>query len=135
MITRRTLGAVAVIALLAAGGCSTFRKHDHGGADSGPTAKANRIPVIALNDQLKVADALKGQDFLIPPPAPQPDWPLPGGTLEQSVENVDAAPAFQVAWRRSIGQASSRRHHITAPPIAEGGRIFVMDGGADGLRP
>ena len=131
MRTRRTLGAVAVIALLAVGGCSTFSKHRHGSADNGPTAKANRIPVIALNDQLKVADALKGQDFLLPPPAPQPDWPVPGGTLEQSVENVDAAPGFQVAWRRSIGQASSRRHHITAPPIAEGGRIFVMDGGAE----
>ncbi|MDB5481019.1 MAG: Pyrrolo-quinoline quinone [Caulobacteraceae bacterium] len=140
MTTRRKLGAIAVIALLALGGCSTvskigsinpFRGRDHEKArERNASAKAGRIPVIALNDQLKVADALKGQDFLLPPPAPQQDWPVPGGTLEQSVEHVDAAPAFQIAWRRSIGVPESRRHHITAPPIAEGGRIFVMDGAA-----
>ena len=132
----RTLGVVAATAL-ALSACATISKVGsinpiHGKRHHATTASRGvRIPVIAQNEQLKVADALKGQDFLLPPPAPQPDWPVPGGTLEQSVENVDAAPGFQVAWRRSIGQASSRRHHITAPPIAEGGRIFVMDGGAE----
>ena len=145
MTTRRKLGAITIIALLGLGGvlagCATAskvgsinpfhgRKHEKGG-ERNAANKANRIPVIALNDQLKVADALKGQDFLLPPPAPQADWPGPGGTPEQSVENVEAAPAFQVAWRRTIGVASSKRYHITAPPISEGGRIFVMDGKAD----
>jgi outer membrane protein assembly factor BamB len=55
-------------------------------------------------------------------------WPLPGGTPEQSEENIEAAPRFQVAWRRPIGLASTRTRHITAPPIAASGRIFVMDG-------
>jgi len=140
MTSRRPFGAASIIALLALGGCSTISKvgainpfhgRPHKESERNANAKAGRIPVIALNDQLKVADALKGQDFLLPPPAPQQDWPVPGGTLEQSVENVDAAPAFQVAWRRSVGVAESRRHHITAPPIAEGGRIFVMDGVAN----
>jgi outer membrane protein assembly factor BamB len=132
MTTR--FGAVAVIALLALAGCSTFgggHHHHESKSEKAAATKAGRIPVIALNDQLKVSDALKGQDFLLPAPAPQADWPVPGGTLEQSVENVDAAPAFQIAWRRSIGVASSKRYHVTAPPIAEGGRIFVMDGKAD----
>ena len=138
MNSRHALGAAAVIALLALGGCSTVSKINpfHGGgghekAAKNAASKAGRIPVIALNDQLKVADALKGQDFLLPPPGPQQDWPVPGGTLEQSVEHVEAAPAFQIAWRRSIGTPESRRRHITAPPISEGGRIFVMDGAAD----
>ena len=139
MTSGRSLGAVALIALLALGACSTVSKINpfHGGGDrhgkgaKNAASKAGRIPVIALNDQLKVADALKGQDFLLPPPGPQQDWPVAGGTLEQSVENVDAAPAFQIAWRRSIGAPESRRRHITATPISEGGRIFVMDGGAD----
>jgi outer membrane protein assembly factor BamB len=135
MTTRIKLGAAAVMALLMLGACSTFSKggagqghgHQH---DKGKSAasKANRIPVIALDDQLKVADALKGQDFFLPPPAKQADWPAPGGTLEQSVENVDAAPAFKLAWQRSIGRPSSRHLHVTAPPIAAGGRLYVMDG-------
>jgi outer membrane protein assembly factor BamB len=142
MTSRIKLGAVAAMTLLALGACSTFHKGGDSGSPHGRqmargkgrangASKANRIPVIALDDQLKVADALKGQDFFLPPPAKDANWPVPGGTLEQSVENVDAAPAFKVAWVRSIGKASSRRLHVTAPPIAEGGRLFVMDGGAE----
>lgn len=142
MNSSRTLGAVALTALLALGACSTVSKvgelnpfhgkaKDTRTADARTKSKANRIPVIALNDQLKVADGLKGQDFLLPPPAAQGDWPVPGGTLEQSVENVDAAPDFKVAWRRSIGLGSNKRHHIVAPPVALDGRIYVLDGGSN----
>jgi outer membrane protein assembly factor BamB len=131
----RRFGVVAAAAMLAVGGCSTVSKVGslspfHG--KKGPKKKIEgvRIPIIAANEQLAVSDTLKGQDFFLPAPAPQADWPLPGATPSQSVENVDAAPAFQVAWRRSFGVPSSRRHHVTAPPIAAGGRIYVMDGAA-----
>ncbi len=139
MTSRSKLGAVACVALLTLGACSTvskvgslnpFHGRDRDKDKASASLKTNRIPVIALDDKLKVADVLKGQDFLLPAPAPQTDWPVAGGTLEQSVENVDAAPAFQIAWKRSIGLPSSRRHHITAPPIAADGKLFVMDGGA-----
>ena len=129
-----TLGAAVLAAsLLGLGACGTLSRIGslspfHGKAKPSAASKGNRIPLIALNDQLKPADALKGQDFLLPPPAPLADWPLPGGTPAQSIEHVDAAPEFVVAWRRSFGAASSRRRHITAPPIAAGGRLFVMDG-------
>jgi outer membrane protein assembly factor BamB len=135
MTTRRTL-SVALMATVALSACSTvnpFHGRPHEDKEVGTKAdtRANRIPVVSLSDQLKVSDTLKGQDFFLPEPAPLTSWPLPGGTPEQSVENVAAAPAFQVAWRRSIGLASTRRRHITAPPIAAGGRIFVMDGVAE----
>jgi outer membrane protein assembly factor BamB len=131
----RALGVVAMVSALAVGGCSTLSQVGslspfHGKQKDKEKIKGTRVPIIALNDQLKVADALKGQDFFIPGPQPQTEWPLPGGTPEQSVEHVEAAPAFVVAWRRSIGEASSRKRHITAPPIAAGGKIFVMDAGA-----
>jgi outer membrane protein assembly factor BamB len=135
MTIYRNLGVLAAAALALAA-CSTVSKVGslnpfHGRKHASTASKGVRIPVIALNDQLKVADALKGQDFYIPPPAPQTDWPLPGATPGQSVENVDAAPNFQEAWRRSFGSPTTRGHHVTAPPIAAGGRIFVMDGAAD----
>jgi outer membrane protein assembly factor BamB len=138
MTTRRTL-SVALMATVALSACSTVNKVNpfHGGehqpkeVGTRADARANRIPVVSLNEQLKVSDTLKGQDFFLPEPAPMTSWPLPGGTPEQSVENVAAAPAFQIAWRRPIGLASTRRRHVTATPIAAGGRIFVMDGVAD----
>jgi outer membrane protein assembly factor BamB len=135
MTTTRTLGVLAAAAL-ALGACSTVSKVGslnpfHGKKHASTASKGVRIPVIALNDQLKVADALKGQDFFLPPPAPQADWPLPGATPGNSVEHVEAGANFQEAWRRGFGEPSTRRHHVTAPPVSSGGRIFVMDGAAD----
>ena len=136
MTVYRTLSVVAAAAL-ALSACSTVSKVGslnpfHGKKRHESTAaRGVRIPVIAPGEELKVSDALKGQDFFLPPAAPQSEWPLPGGNLAQSVEHVDAAPNFEVAWRRSFGAPSSRKHHVTAPPIVEGGRIFVMDGAAD----
>ncbi len=135
MMKLRPLSVLA-LAALALSACATISKVGsinpfHGRKHASTASKGVRIPVIALNDQLKVADILKGQDFFLPPPAPQTEWPLPGGTPGNSVEHVDAGANFQEAWRRSFGDPSSRRHHVTAPPISSGGRIFVMDGAAD----
>jgi outer membrane protein assembly factor BamB len=135
MTTSRTLGVLAAAAL-ALGACSTVSKVGdlnpfHGRKHASTAAKGVRIPVVALNEQLKVSDALKGQDFFLPPPAPQADWPLPGATPGNSVEHVEAGANFQEAWRRGFGDPSSKRHHVTAPPVSSGGRIFVMDGAAD----
>ncbi len=58
------------------------------------------------------------------------EWPLPGGNPEQSVEHVQAAETFQIAWRRSVGAGSGRKTQVTAPPVASGGRVFTMDGEA-----
>lgn len=136
MTFRPQLG-FALVASLVLVSCSTVDKvgqispfHGRHHANRG-MARGDRIPVVALNEQLRVSDTLKGQDFYLPPPAPMTEWPTPGGTLAQSVENVQVAPDFHVLWRRSIGLSSSRRRHITAPPIEAAGRIYVMDGMAD----
>ena len=136
MTMRLRLG-LTLLATLALTACATVQKVGelnpiHGRRHAARSvSRGDRIPVVALNDQLKVSDTLKGQDFFLPAPAAQADWPTPGGNLTQSIENIDAAPHFQVAWRRSIGAASSRRKHVTAPPIEAGGKIFVMDGVAE----
>jgi outer membrane protein assembly factor BamB len=131
----RTLGVLAAVAAVALGGCSTLSKVGslnpfRGKPKPSSASQGNRVAIIALDEQLKPADALKGQDFQLPPPAPLAEWPLPGGTPEQAVEHVEAAPEFVVAWRKGFGGGSSRRKHVTAPPIMAGGRIYVMDAGA-----
>jgi outer membrane protein assembly factor BamB len=135
MTPRRVLVLSAVAAAACAlAGCSTMARlnpFQEKKADSTAAAeKAKRVPLLTLDQQLKPNDALKGIPFQLPAPKAQADWQLPGGTLEQSVEHVDAAPAFQVAWRRKFGAESSKRLHVTASPVAVGGKIFVMDGEA-----
>jgi outer membrane protein assembly factor BamB len=133
MTTARMLGVFAAVAMVALGGCSTVSKVNpfHGKKAASTASRGARIPVIALDQQLEVASALKGQDFFLPPPAPLDAWPLPGGTPEQSIEHVAAAPDFVIAWKRSFGIGYARRRHVMTPPIAAGGRLFVMDGVAN----
>jgi outer membrane protein assembly factor BamB len=134
MTIMRMFGVLAVAAALA--GCSTIEKAEsinpfHGGKKASRAAnEANRISIVASDEDLKVADALKGQDFYLPPPAALAEWPLPGGTPAQSIENVDAGADFTVAWRTHFGAGSSRQRHVTAPPVMAQGRVYVMDGAA-----
>jgi len=137
MTFRRTLGLVASLAAIAltTAACGHIHNplpHFGGGAKKSKYAgKGERIPLAAYDATLRPADALRGADFYLPPPTPMTDWPLPGGTAEQSVEHVDAGRDFAVAWRRGFGRPSARAWHVTAPPVVADGRVYVMDGGAD----
>jgi outer membrane protein assembly factor BamB len=130
MTLRRTrLLPVLMVAALGASGCSTLGHLNpfHGKAPKETAAEGERISIVPADQRLEAADALKGVDFALPAPVVITDWPLPGGTPEQSVAHVDAAPNLSVAWRRGIGKGSGRGFYLTAPPIAVGGRIYVMD--------
>ncbi len=99
-------------------------------ANAPKAAKGERIPVLALNDKLQPAAALKGVDFVLPAAEPRTDWPLPGGTPEQSVAPVPAAQSFVIAWRKKVGVGGTRANHVTAEPIVADGKLFTLDGQA-----
>jgi outer membrane protein assembly factor BamB len=126
---RHLLIAALLTAAVGAAGCSTVSRLNPFHGSSGPkeVAEGQRISIIQQDEVLAPADALKGVGFALPTPAPVADWPLPGGTPEQSVENVSAGADLTVAWRERIGQASNRDIHITAPPVIAAGRIYTMD--------
>jgi len=133
MTFKRTLTVLALIAATGLTGCASVTKFNpfKGGANNKVKAsEGQRISIIAFDEKLAVADALKGVDFYLPDPVARTDWPLPGGTPEQSVEHVAAGADFRIAWKRGFGAGSNRRMHITAPPVAADGMIFTMDGEA-----
>ncbi len=132
--TKRYLLLTAMMtAAVSVAGCSTVSKLNPSTRRK-PTRpwplQGQRISVIAFDQKVEQAEALKGVDFFLPEPAVQADWPLPGGNAEQSVEHVAAAANFDIAWRHGFGQKANRRYHVTAPPVAADGKIFVMDGEA-----
>lgn len=122
--------AVLLVAALGASGCSTVSRinpfHGKGGPKEVAT-EGERISIVADDQKLEPAAALKGVDFALPPPAPMADWPLPGGTPEQSTGNIAAAPDLAIVWRRGFGMASKEGQLITAPPIMAAGKVFLMD--------
>lgn len=133
MIASRPLARLLAAACLAAGlnACSTIRDlNPFDGGDDAPTARATegrRIPVVALDQELKPADALRGATFQLPPAVINTAWPQPGGSPENALDHVQAAPALAIAWRRDVGEGAARGRQVTASPVAAGGRVFTMD--------
>jgi outer membrane protein assembly factor BamB len=129
----KSLIAVLMIAALGASGCSTISNlNPFKGKDTKEVAtEGDRISIIAADKKLEPAEALKNVDFALPPPETMADWPLPGGTPEQLVGNITAAPDLSIAWRKNIGKASKQGEMITAPPVAAGGRVFTIDAQAE----
>jgi outer membrane protein assembly factor BamB len=133
MIGRRFLahGAVVMALVVGLGGCSVLRTIGGSGKNRDLyQGTGTRIPVLPGSQQLEPAAALQGVDFAIPAEQPRTEWTVAGGTTENSVEHVTAAPNFEVAWRRGVGVGTSRRAHVTATPIVAAGRIYTMDGRA-----
>jgi outer membrane protein assembly factor BamB len=97
-------------------------------ANTAVATEGQRISVLAFEQQLAPSAALVGRDFFLPGPQTAVSWPVPGGTIENSVEHVIAAPEFAVAWKRDIGVGSSRTSEVMAPIVADGGKVFVLDG-------
>ncbi|HYF24016.1 MAG TPA: PQQ-binding-like beta-propeller repeat protein [Caulobacteraceae bacterium] len=131
----RSLKVAAAVAALCVGlsACGTISRLNPFGKDDGPGAtasKGERIPVLTFDQTVTPSEALAGTDFLLPDAQAVSAWPLPGGTAEQTMEHVEAAPAFEVAWRRGVGAGSGRKTQVTAPPVAIDGRVYTMDGEA-----
>jgi len=127
---RNSLLVLALVAALGASGCSTLGRLNPFDRDEGPQETAGegeRISIVPPDQVLEPAEALKGVEFSLPTPEAVAAWPLPGGTTEQWVGHVDAAPNLSVAWRRGFGEGSGGGRHVTAPPISADGRVYVMD--------
>lgn len=126
--------AVTAGVCLGLASCQTARSlWPFGGGDDAPRAVATRgerVSVLEFDETLQAAAALAGRSYLLPPAAPVTAWPLPGATPEQVIEHVHAGETFQVAWRRSVGEGSSRTTQVMAPLVAADGRVYAMDGQA-----
>jgi outer membrane protein assembly factor BamB len=129
MTSRRTrFLAILLTAALGASGCATVdRFNPFKGKEAKEVAEGERISIIPDDQRLEPAEALKGVDFALPTPVAVADWPLPGGSQEQSLGHVDTAPNLSVAWRKGFGRGSKGGGHVTAPPVAAAGRVYVMD--------
>jgi outer membrane protein assembly factor BamB len=129
----RSALALAAALVIAAGlaGCGTINKiNPLHKSDSGNKIKASegeRIPLIAFNQKLEVSEALKGQSFFIPDPQPVAAWPQPSGPPGEWIDNLQAASEFRIAWKRNFGEGSNRKLHLTSPPVASDGKVYVMD--------
>lgn len=93
--------------------------------DVGPTD--GRIPVLTA-EQVFAVDPEAAGPVAIPGPYVNASWPQTGGAPSHAMQHPNIS-GLSRAWRRDIGEGDGRNSRITAQPVVEGGRIFVMDGG------
>ena len=97
MISRRALVTSAAVLLAGAAveGCAGrgLGKIFKGKSTRGYQGKGTRIPVLANNQALDPAPALKGVDFAIPAPQAQPSWPVPGWPHRPVAASVPPPPS------------------------------------------
>src|SRR3569833_1471965 len=109
ILRQQSLLAVALIASLGVAGCSTVsRLNPFHGSQPKETAstEGDRISIVAADQKLEPAEALKGVDFALPQAEKVAAWPLPGGSPEQATGNADAAPNLDIDRKNSIGLVS-----------------------------
>ena len=128
------LALVCGLAVTAAS-CQSVRQRLPFGLGGAPAPEAvategQRVSVLEFEQALAPSAALSGRDFFLPGPTAVTSWTQPGGTAENAVEHVIAAPNFSVAWKRNIGEGSTRTQQVMSPVVAADGRVYVMDGEA-----
>lgn len=125
--------AIALASGVFLSGCSTVNRLNpfsgKEGADEVAT-QGERISIVAFEEGIAPAQRLAGQDFYIPGPRPVAAWTLSTGPQGQEVENIAAAPDFEVAWSKSIGTGSKGEHQVLAQPVSDGRVIYTLDGEA-----
>lgn len=124
-------GAAVAALLLAVGlsGCATIGKVNplHKAKNKVVASQGERVPLVSFNQKVAVSTTLKGQAFNLPAAQAVASWPQPGGPAGGWVDNIAAGANFQVAWRRSLGEGSNRKYHVTTTPVIADGRVFAMD--------
>ncbi len=123
-IRSRQLAASAALGLiLTLGGCGVF-----GGKDkpSTPTV-GNRVAILSRVETGAAVDpALAGVAVVLPPAAPNADWPQAGGTADKSYDHPAIAAAPVRAWQAQIA-GSTKSQRLAAAPVVGGGMLYAMD--------
>lgn len=97
--------------------------------DPNEPLKGKRIPVMALEEQLRVDESLLETELRLPRPYANREWPQAGGAPHHAMHHLALGPNPRVIWRSSIGEGSSGNHRILAQPVVADGKIFAIDSG------
>lgn len=95
--------------------------------DPNAPLKGKRIPVMALEEQLRVDDSLLNREVRLPRPYANREWPQVGGAPHHAMHHLALGANPKVMWRSGIGAGSSGNHRILAQPVVGEGKIFAID--------
>ncbi|MEO6226052.1 MAG: PQQ-binding-like beta-propeller repeat protein [Sphingomicrobium sp.] len=124
MTTARNFRAgILLAALLAASGCSVFKK----GKAAGTPVLGQRIAVLTTEGDVAVDAATRTQPMNLPEPTQNADWAQSGGNANKSMGQLALGASLQPAFAVQAGRGSSVTARLSASPIVADGRAYTMD--------
>lgn len=142
--------ALAVLAAAAAlSACSTVSRiggainpFDGGEAPRETAPEDGRVSILAFEQELAPDASLAGRTITVPTPVNMADWSQPGGTADNSPPNSIGSGVLERAFAADLGQGSTGRVQIAAPPVVADGQLYFLDadhrvisvGASDGRR-
>ncbi|MBI1250344.1 MAG: PQQ-binding-like beta-propeller repeat protein [Alphaproteobacteria bacterium] len=112
--------------------CATVGRLNPFGGEDAPTQTApqdGRVSILTFEQALTPDPQLQAQTIVVPAPAPNTEWAQPGGNAQNAPVNLMGELALDVDYSRSVGEGSSRRERLAAPPVIAGGKIYLIDAG------
>ncbi len=113
-------------ALIAALGASVGLAACGGGGAATPDER--RIALLSFDDRLEVDPQLSSAGVTVPSPLPNRAWAMEGGNAAHVLAHPALDANVERVWRRDLGRGSSTNFRIGAPPVADGGLVFAIDG-------
>jgi outer membrane protein assembly factor BamB len=110
---------LSAVALLAISGCAKKKVSE--------ISEEGRISILVFEQKLAADASLSGRTPQVPPEAVLSDWPQPGGGPDNAPGNIAANQTLSVAWKRSVGEGSSRKQHLSSPPVIANGKLYFID--------
>ena len=125
---KRLILALTATSLLLSG-CSVLDTVGDWFSTSGKksTLRGVRIPVISIDEDLKVDPALAAVPVQLPPPYRNPDWPQPGGYASNAMYHLAVPGRLRRAWDADAGKGDDLDSHIISSPVVGGGMVFTLD--------
>ncbi|HEU0163314.1 MAG TPA: PQQ-binding-like beta-propeller repeat protein [Rhizomicrobium sp.] len=119
--------ALAAVTLLS--GCAVTNEIGSWFNSSGKKSNLRgvRIPVMALDSEVKPDETLAGTPVQLPPPYRNPDWPQPGGYASNALYHLAAPGRLREVWSRSAGKGTDSSSVLVSTPIVAEGLIFALD--------
>jgi len=118
---RALVVAPALVALLATGGCSVFKKGKPKTAVLG-----ERVPILTSENDASVEPSIADVQVLLPAAATNDTWSQPGGNSAKSMGHLALGGSPVRVWEAKIvGVSKSER--LAASPVVSGGTLYAMD--------
>jgi len=129
----RLSGLTVLAAAAALSACSTVQSVGDavwpfdGDAPQATAPQDGRVSILAFEQALAPDPALSGRIIAPPAAMPFPNWAQPGGNATNTPGHVLVEGGFDIVFRASLGQGSSRDEKLAAPPIVMNGVLYFLD--------